>query len=67
VNGGDLDQSNCRNGEGPRKKEAVMSRPKDERFELHAYDEREKLLLLVVFGVALVTVVGFGLLVGWAD
>jgi hypothetical protein len=39
-----------------------MSMPRDERFELHAYDERVTLLLLALFGVALVTVVGFGLL-----
>ncbi len=47
--------------------EAVMSKPTDVRFELHAIDERVKLLVLVLFGVALVTVVGFGLLVVWAS
>jgi hypothetical protein len=51
----------------PRKMEAVMSKPMDERFGLRAYDERVKLLLLVLFGVALATVVGFGLLVEWAN
>jgi hypothetical protein len=39
-----------------------MSNPKDEVFELHAYDERVKILILTVFGVALVTVLGFSLL-----
>ena len=43
-----------------------MSKPTEVRFELHAIDERVKILLLVLFGVALVTVVGFGLLVVWA-
>jgi hypothetical protein len=47
--------------------EAVMSKPTKVRFELHAIDERVKLLLLVLFGAALVTVVGFGLLVVWAN
>jgi hypothetical protein len=37
------------------------------RFELHAIDERMKLLLFVSFGVAVVTAVGFGLLVVWAN
>jgi hypothetical protein len=44
----------------------AMSKPTEIRFELHAIDERVKLLLLVLFGSALVAVVGFGLLVVWA-
>ena len=43
-----------------------MSKPTFVRFDLHAYDERVRLLVLVVFGVALVAVVGFGMLVVWA-
>ena len=43
-----------------------MSKPTVARFDLHAYDERVRLLMLVSFGVALVTAVGFGLLVVWA-
>jgi hypothetical protein len=39
-----------------------MSKPTDVRFELHPVNERVKLLLLALFGVALVTVVGFALL-----
>ena len=44
-----------------------MSKPIDVRFELHAIDERVRLLLLVLFGVTLVTVVGFGFLVVLAN
>jgi hypothetical protein len=40
---------------------SYMSKPSDEKLELHAYDERVKLLLLTLFGVALVTIVGFSL------
>ena len=47
--------------------EAVMSKPTEVRFELHAIDERVALLLVVLFGAALVTVVGFGLLVVWGN
>ena len=45
---------------------AIMSKPIHARFELYAIDERVKLVLLVSFGAALVTVFGFGLLVVWA-
>jgi hypothetical protein len=44
-----------------------MAKPIDEKFELHPIDERVRLLLFVLFGVSLVTVVGFGLLVVWAN
>ena len=44
-----------------------MSKPIDVKFELHDIDERVKLLLLVLFGAALVTVFGFSLLVVWAN
>jgi hypothetical protein len=47
--------------------EAVRSKPRDVRFELHTYDERVKFLLLVLFGATVVTLVAFGLLAVWAN
>ena len=43
-----------------------MSKPTHARFELHAIDERVKLVMLVSFGAALVTGFGFSLLAVWA-
>jgi len=45
---------------------AIMTKPTHARFELHAIDERVKLVLLVSFGAALVTGFGFSLLAVWA-